>query len=152
MRILHRGVNVFITTDSEAALRVFLTVLDEDKGYTFRCSEWMAPIIMEKFKPKEEDYRGIILLTYYTDKNMFRRYTDSRYSAQPLSEDAAEEILAHARRSFTLEFIRERIRKSHFYGIYETGELVSWVGTLWESNEACEIGFAYTEEEYREKG
>lgn len=150
--ILHGGVNVFISTDSESALREFLAVLDEERGYAFRCSEWMAPIIMEKFKPKEESYAGVILLTYCTDENTFRKYTDSRYSAQPLSEDAAEEILAHTRRGFTLEFIRERIRKGNFYGIYDKDELVSWVGTLWESNEACEVGFAYTKEKHKGKG
>ena len=150
--ILHGGVNVFMTTDSETALREFSAVLDEERGYAFRCSEWMAPMIMEKFKPKEEDYTGVILLTYYTDKGMFAKYTDPRYSAQSLSEDAAEEILAYSRRSFTLDFIRERIRKGHFYSIYEKSERISWVGTLWESNEACEVGFAYTKERYRGRG
>ena len=150
--ILHKGINVFITTDSEATLKEFLGVLDKDKQYAFRCPEWAAPIVMGKFKPREESYAGVILLTYYTDKNRFRRYTDPRYSAQPLSEDAAEEILARARRGFTLEFIRERIRKGYFYGVYDKSALVSWVGTLWESEEACEVGFAFTKEEYRGKG
>jgi len=149
--ILHGGVNVFITTKGEAALREFLAVLDEERCYAFRCSEWMAPLVMERFKPKG-DYSGVILLTYYTDRNMFTKYIDPRYFAHLLSEDVAEEILAHTRRGFTLEFIRERIRKGIFYGIYDRGELVSWVGTLWESNEACEVGFAYTKEECRGKG
>jgi RimJ/RimL family protein N-acetyltransferase len=150
--ILHKGVNVFIATDSETTLREFLAVLDEKKGYAFRCAEWMAPLVTERFKPGEEDYTGVILLTYYTDENIFRKYTDPRYSAQPISEDAVEDIQAHARRGFTQEFIRERIRQGYFYGIHEKNELVSWVGTLWESEEACEIGFAYTKEEHRGKG
>lgn len=150
--ILHKGVNVFIATDSETTLREFLAVLDEKEGYAFRCSEWMAPLVTERFKPGEEDYTGVILLTYYTDKNMFRKYTDPRYSAQPISEDATKEIQVHARRGFTQEFIRERIRKGYFYSIYEKNELISWVGTLWEREEACEVGFAYTKEEHRGKG
>lgn len=150
--ILHKGVNVFITTDSEKTLREFLGVLDKDRGYAFRCPEWMAPIVVEKFKPKEEDYKGVVLLTYYTDKKLFKKYTDSKYVAQPLLESSAEEILAHSKRRFTLEFIRARIRKDNFYGIYDQEKLISWVGTLWESNEACEIGFAYTKQEHRGKG
>lgn len=150
--ILHKGVNVFITTDSEKTLREFLGVLGEDIGYTFRCPEWMAPIVMEKFKPKEEDYKGVVLLTYYADKKLFKKYTDSKYVAHPLLEDAAQEILPHLKRRFTLEFIRKRIRKNLFYGIYYQNKLISWVGTLWKSKEACEIGFAYTKEEYRGKG
>lgn len=149
--ILHKGVNAFITTDSEPTLREFLGVLNEDKEYAFRCSEWMAPVVMEKFKPKEASYTGVVLLTYYTTKNMFRKYTDPRYVAQPLFEDSAEEVLKHTRRHFTLEFIRKRIRKGYFYGIYDKNELISWVGTLWEGREACEIGFAYTKEEHRGK-
>ena len=150
--ILHRGVNVFITTDSEATLREFLGVLDEEKEYAFRCSEPMAPVVMEKFRPKEAGYTGVILLTYSTDKSKFRKYTDQRFVAQPLFEDSAEEVLKHTRRHFTLELIRERIRKGYFYGVYDDNELISWVGTLWESNEACEIGFAYTKKEHRGKG
>lgn len=150
--ILHKGVNIFITTNSEKTLREFLDVLGEDRGYAFRCPEWMAPIVMEKFKPKEEDYKGVVLLTYYTNEKLFKKYTDSKYVAQPLLEDVAEEILPRLKRRFTLEFIRERIRKDHFYGIYDQDKLISWVGTLWESKEACEIGFAYTKEEHRGKG
>lgn len=150
--VLHGGVNVFITADSEATLGEFLAVLDGERSYAFRCSEWMAPKVMEKSKPKGEGYTGVILLTYYTNESLFRRYTDPRYSAQPLSEDSAEEILVHARQGFTLEFIRERIRNSRFYGIYDKNELISWVGTLWESDEACEVGFAYTKERHRGKG
>jgi len=150
--ILHKGINIFITTDSETTLKEFLEVLDEDKEYGFRCPEWMASIIMGKFKPREKGYVGVILLTYYTDKNRFRKYSDPRYIPKPLDEDTGEEILKHSRWHFTLEFVRERIRIGCFWGIHDANELISWIGTLWESYEACEVGFAYTKEKHRGKG
>ena len=150
--ILHKGINVFVTTDSRTTHRKFLKVLPKEKEYAFRCVDWMAPIVMEKFKPRAEAYAGIILLTYSTDRNKFRKYTAPRHIVEPLSEDTAEEILQHTKRNFTLEFIRERIKKGYFYGVYDGNELISWVGTLWESNEAYEVGFAYTKEKHRGKG
>jgi RimJ/RimL family protein N-acetyltransferase len=150
--MVHRNVNVFIKTDSETVLGSFLGLLNKDKEYAFRCSEWMSNLVMKVFKPHKEGYTGVILLTYFTNKNTFKEYTDPNYVVKPLSEDSAREILGHTRRPFTLEFIQDRIAKGYFYGIYDNQELVSHIGTLWETNEACEIGFAYTNEKYRGRG
>jgi ribosomal protein S18 acetylase RimI-like enzyme len=150
--MLHRKVNVFVRADSEAVLRSFLGLLNKDKDYAFRCSDWMSDLVMEVFKPHKKGYTGVILLTYFTDRNMFKEYTDPNYVVKPLSEDSAKEILKHSRRPFTLEFIRDRIAKGYFYGICDNQELISHIGTHWETNEACEIGFLYTKETYRGKG
>lgn len=150
--MLHRNVNVFIRTDSEAVLRGFLSLLSKDREYAFRCLEWMSDLVMKFFKPHKNGYTGVILLTYFTDKSMFKRYIDPNYVVKPLSEDSAEEILRYTRRPYTLEFVRNRIAKGCFYGIYDNQELVSHIGTLWETKEACEIGFVYTKEKHRGKG
>jgi ribosomal protein S18 acetylase RimI-like enzyme len=150
--MIHRRVNVLIKADSEAVLRSFLGLLNQDREYAFRCSDWMSDLVMKVFKPHKKGYNGVILLTYFTDKNMFKEYIDPNYVVKPLSKDSAREILAHTRRPLTLEFIRNRITKGYFYGIYDNQELISHIGTLWETNEACEIGFAYTKEKYRGRG
>jgi len=150
--LLHRDVNVFIRTDSEKMLGNFLKILNKEKDYAFRCPEWTSSLIMKTFKPQKEGYVGVILLTYYTDTKMFKRYVNPNYAVKPLSEDSAREIMEHTRRPFTIEFIQDRIRRGYFYGIYDNQELISHTGTLWESNEACEIGFAYTKEKHRGRG
>lgn len=150
--MLHRNVNVFIKTDSETVLRSFLGLLNIDREYAFRCSEWTSDLVMKDFKPHEEGYAGVILLTYFTNKNTFKEYIDPNYVVKLLSKDSAEEILRRTRRPFTLEFIQDRIKKGYFYGIYDNQELLSQIGTLWETNEACEIGFAYTNEKHRGRG
>jgi len=150
--MLHRNVNVFVKTDSETVLRSFLGLLNQDKEYAFRCSEWMSDLVMNVFKPHEKGYAGVILLTYFTNKNTLKEYIDPNYVVKPLSKDSAREILGHTRRPFTLEFIQDRITKGYFYGIYDNQELISYIGTLWETNEACEIGFLCTKEKYRGKG
>jgi len=151
--ILHRGVNVFIKTSLKKVLKAFLDILKKQKKeYAFRCSEWMSTCVLDVFKPQKKNYTGVILLTYYVKKDIFRRYVNPNYVVTPLSQDSAKEILEHTRRPFPIEFIRDRIRKGYFYGIYDNQKLVSHIGTLWESGEACEIGFAYTTEKYRCKG
>lgn len=150
--MLHRNVNVFIKTDSETLLRGFLGLLDKDKEYAFRCSDWMSDLVMKAFKPREEGYSGVILLTYFTNKNTFKEYIDLNYVVKPLSADSAREILGHTRRPLTLEFIQDRITQGYFYGICDNQELISHIGTLWETNNACEIGFLYTKETYRGRG
>lgn len=150
--MLHRNVNVFIKTESETLLRSFLGFLNKDKEYAFRCSEWMSDLVMKVLKPHKEGYAGVILLTYFINKNTFKEYIDPNYVVKPLSKNSAREILGHTRRPFTLEFILDRITKGYFYGIYDNQELISHIGTLWETNEACEIGFLYTKETYRGKG
>ncbi|MDI6847099.1 MAG: GNAT family N-acetyltransferase [Candidatus Bathyarchaeia archaeon] len=150
--VLHRDVNVFIKTSSEKVLGNFLNILNKEKEYAFRCPEWTSSLIMKTFKPQREGYVGVILLTYYTDTKMFKRYVNPNYAVKLLSDDSAREIMEHTRRPFTIEFIQDRIRRGYFYGIYDNQELISHIGTLWESNEACEIGFAYTKEKHRGRG
>jgi predicted GNAT family acetyltransferase len=145
-------INVLILTDSQAILEGFLNKLDTEKGYGFRCLEWMAPIIMEKFPPKEADYKGIVLLTYSCSEDEFVKYTDAQYVVRVLSEDDANEVTTYSRHHWSPDFIRERIKKGLFYGIYQANELISWLGTIWESKRACEIGFAFTKEKHRGRG
>jgi len=147
------GVNIVIVTDSQATLQDFLRKLDAQKSCAFRCPEWMAPTIMGRFPPKSADYRGVVLLTYSVNEKDFRSYVDDRYTVRILSEGDAEEVtVVYSKSHWSPEFIRERIRKGAFYGIYEANKLVSWLGTIWESKKAYEIGFAFTKEECRRKG
>ena len=145
-------INVLIVTDSQAILEDFLKKLDAAKGYGFRCPEWMAPTIMEKFPPKETDYKGIVLLTYSSSKDEFVKYSGVHHIVRVLSEDDANEVIAYSSHHWSPVFIRERVKKGVFYGIYQANELISWVGTIWESKIACEIGFAFTKEGHRGEG
>jgi hypothetical protein len=150
--IIFDEINVLIVTSSRAVLQDFLKKLDVRKSYAFRCPEWMVTTVLERFPPKNSEPRGVILLTYTASEEGFRRYTDSQHLTGILTEDDAHEVIAHSGNHWSPEFIRERIRKGSFYGVYTTNKLVSWLGTIWESSKACEIGFAFTRTEYRGKG
>ena len=112
----------------------------------------MATTVLERFPPKNSEHRGVILLTYTVSEGNFRRYVDSHHLTKILTDDDAREVIAHSGDHWSVEFIRERISKGSFYGVYTPNELVSWLGTIWESSKACEIGFAFTDTEYRGKG
>jgi predicted GNAT family acetyltransferase len=129
-----------------------LEKLDKHKSYAFRCSEWMTAAVLERFPPKNREHKGVILLTYTASEEDFRRYIDSHHFTRILTDDDAHEVLANSGSHWSPEFIRERIRKGSFYGVYTANKLVSWLGTIWESGKACEIGFAFTRPEYRRKG
>jgi GNAT superfamily N-acetyltransferase len=150
--IILKDANVLIVTDSHETLKDFLRKLDVRKSYAFRSSEWMASTITERFPPKDSDYRGVVLLTYSVGGKDFRSQVDNRHTTRVLTDNDADEVIANSGRHWSPEFIRERVRKGSFYGVYEAGKLVSWLGTIWESEKACEIGFAFTREEHRGKG
>jgi len=150
--IVYRGSNVFIKTSSNSMLKEFIEVLDKREEHSFRCLPWIVPMIKAHFKPMKSGEEGVILLTYYVDRAMFKKHITLGYLPEKLSEDSAEEIKTHAREGPDTEFITRRIRANSFYGIFDGGRLISWVGTLWESDDACEVGLAYTQKEYRCKG
>lgn len=145
-------INVLIATSSRTILQDFLKKLDMRKSYAFRCPEWMSATVLESFPPKNSEHRGVILLTYTASEEDFRRYVDNRHLTKILTDDDAHEVIAHSANHWSPEFIREMIRKGSFYGVYTTNKLVSWLGMMWESRKACEIGFAFTRIEYRGKG
>ena len=150
--IIFNEINVLIVTSSRTVLQDSLRKLDMQKSYAFRCPEWVASTVLERFPPKNSEHGGVILLTYTAIEEDFRRYVDSRHLTRILTDDDAHEVIAHSGNHWSPEFIRERIRKGSFYGVYTTNKLVSWLGTMWESRKACEIGFAFTRTEYRGKG
>ena len=150
--IIFDRVNVLLVTSSQTVLRDLLKKLDVQKSYTFRCPEWMASTVLERFPPKNTEHRGVVLLTCTVDEKDFTRYSGNRHLVRILTGDDADEVIAHSGNHWSSEFIRERIRKGSFYGVHEKNELVSWLGTLWESKKACEIGFAFTKDQYRGKG
>lgn len=151
MLILNEA-NVLIATDSQIILEDFLKQLETQKGYAFRCKEWMASTIMERFPPKKQNYNGVVLLTYATSKKDFVKYADTRYTIRILKESDTPEVVSNSGHHWSPEFILERIEKGAFYGIYRGKELISWLGVIWESDRACEIGFAFTKEQHRNKG
>ena len=92
------------------------------------------------------------MLTYSVDKADFKCQEDSRFTIEVLREEDAREVIVHAAHAWSPEFIRERIRRRSFRGVYEGRKLVSWLGTLWEGANASEIGFAFTRKEHRGRG
>jgi hypothetical protein len=150
--IVFDGVNVLLVTSSRTVLQDSLKKLDVQERYAFRCPEWMASTVLERFPPKNTEHGGVVLLTYTVDAKDFTWYGGYRHPVRILTDDDADEVLAHSGNHWGSGFIRERIRKGSFYGVYEKSKLVSWLGTLWESKKACEIGFAFTQDEYRGKG
>jgi RimJ/RimL family protein N-acetyltransferase len=144
--------NVLIVTGSQKYLDEFLKKLDTRKGYAFRCPEWMAPTITERFRSKQGGSAGVVLLIYSTNKEKVRKYSDPRYDIRTLGEEDANEVITLSGSHWDPSFIREKIRDSAFCGVYQGNEAISWLGTIWESGKACEIGFAYTKEEHRGKG
>jgi len=144
--------NVLIATGSQKFLEEFLKKLDTKKGYAFRCPEWMAPMITERFRPKQGGFAGVVLLTYSTNKEKARKYSDSRYEIRILGEEDANEVITRSGSHWDPSSIREKIRNGAFCGVYQGNKAISWLGTIWESEKACEIGFAFTKEEHRRKG
>jgi predicted GNAT family acetyltransferase len=150
--IVFEGVNVLLVTSSQIVLQNCLKTLDGQKSYAFRCPEWMASTVLERFPPKSAEHSGVVLLTCTVNAKDFTKYSCDRHLIRILTDDDADEVIAHSENHWSSEFIRERIGKGSFYGICENDELVSWAGTLWESKKACEIGFAFTTDEHRGKG
>jgi predicted GNAT family acetyltransferase len=150
--IIFDGINVLIVTSSRTILQDFLKKLDTQKSYAFRCPEWMIAAVLERFPPKNSEHRGVILLTYTTSEKDFRRCVNSRHLTRILTDDDAHVVTAYSGNHWSPEFIKGRIRNGSFYGVSAANKLVSWLGTLWESRKACEIGFAFTRIEYRGKG
>jgi predicted GNAT family acetyltransferase len=144
--------NVLIITDSQKFLEEFLKKLDAQKDYAFRCPKWTAPTITEKFPPKQGGSAGVVLLTYSTNKKKATEYSDSLYDVRALGEKDASEVITRSSGHWDPSFIREKIRKGVFRGICQGDEIISWLGVIWESEKACEIGFAFTKEEHRRKG
>ena len=124
--------NVLIVTDSPKFLEGFLKKLDAKKGYAFRCPEWMAPMITERFRPKQGGFAGVVLLTYSTNKEKARKYalSDSRYDIRILGEEDANEVITWSGRHWDPSFIREKIRNGAFCGVYQGNEVISWLGTI----------------------
>jgi predicted GNAT family acetyltransferase len=150
--IIFDEVNVLLVTSSQTVLQDCLKKLNVQKSYAFRCPDWMASTILERFPPRNTEHGGVVLLTCTVDAKDFTEYSGSRHLIRILTDDDADEVIVHSGNHWSLEFIRERIGKGSFYGVHEKNELVSWLGTLWESKKACEIGFAFTTDEYRGKG
>jgi len=150
--VIFRKINVLIVTSSKTVLEGFLKKLGREKGYAFRCPEWMAPTVLKRFPPKEAEYKGVVLLTYATSRNDFKKHSNVQFNVRILCEDNANEVTSILGDNWSPESIRERIKKGLFYGVYEGNKPISWLGTIWESDKACEIGFAYTREGYRGKG
>ena len=150
--LIVRETNVLIATDSPGILDGLLRKLDPKKDYAFRCQEWMAPAVLGRFPPKRPGHAGVVLLTFATGEDEFSGFSDARYAGRVLGEDDADEVMASSGPRWGPEFVRERIRKGEFRGIFEGGHLVSWLGTVWESDRACELGFAFTKEEHRGQG
>lgn len=150
--IIFDGANVLLVTSSQTVLQDCLKKLDVQKSYAFRCPEWMASTVLERFPPRNTEQAGVVLLTCTVNAKDFTKYSGNRHLVRILTDDDADEVIAHSGNHWSSEFIRERIRKGSFYGVHEKNELVSWLGTLWEGKKACEIGFAFTTDEYRGKG
>jgi predicted GNAT family acetyltransferase len=74
------------------------------------------------------------------------------YDVRVLSEKDASEVITRSSGRWDPSFVREKIRKGVFRGIYQGDKTISWLGVIWESEKACEIGFAFTKEEHRSKG
>jgi GNAT superfamily N-acetyltransferase len=144
--------SVLIVTNSQSILQDFLNRLNAEKSYAFRCPEWMSRVVMQRFPPGESGSRGVVLVTCSTSEGDFKRYGDSRHAVRVLGDDDSDEVIASSGQHWSPEFIRGRIRARAFYGVQQEGRLVSWVGTIWESTRACEIGFAFTDELQRGKG